>query len=211
MSRVCLSNTRCHFISYFISLFTATAALLVLRDLAFQRDNIRGSAIGCAVAIAAGRLPASPPIQDKALKLVMNIIFLKNDDCASKVIESATFELESVVKSSIENHSKILSAKEGSDEEKAAIDGVLKPVVLFMALCVRRPEIIKVIMEASCRERADIMAKAVKANMPKLAKAASAKHGMPVYCSFVPHAFYSLINTFIVSGTRGCEYRTFSR
>lgn len=184
--------------------------MLVLRDVAFQRDNIRGSAIGCAVAIAAGRLPASPPIQDKALKLVMNIIFLKNSECASKVIESATFELESVVQRSIENHSKILSAKEGSDEEKAAIDGVLKPVVLFMALCVRRPEIIKVIMEASCRERADIMAKAVKANMPKLARAASAKHGMRI--------FYYLSNTLLtshshtdISETRGCEHRTFSR
>ena len=178
------------FFSCCISRFTATAALLVLRDVAFQRDNIRGSAIGCAVAIAAGRLPASPPIQDKALKLVMNIIFLKNSECAGKVIESATFELESVVQSSIENHSKILSAKEGSDEEKAAIDGVLKPVVLFMALCVRRPEIIKVIMEASCRERADIMAKAVKANMPKLARAASAKHGMRIFCLLVKHSVY---------------------
>lgn len=139
---------------------------------------MRGSAIGCAVSIAAGRLPASPPIQDKALKLVMNVIFQKNSDCASKVIDSATFELESVVQSSIDNHGKISKAKEGSEEEKAAIDSVLKPVVLFMALCVRRPEIIKVIMEASCRDHADIMMKAVKANMPKLAKAAAAKHGM---------------------------------
>ena len=139
---------------------------------------MRGSAIGCAVAIAAGRLPASHSIQDKALKLVMNVIFQKNSDCASKVIESATFELESVVRSSIENHTKSANMKEGSEEEKLAIEGVLKPVVLFMALCVRRPEIIKVIMEASCRDGADIMAKAVKANMPKLAKASSAKHGM---------------------------------
>ena len=163
--------------SHFVFTFTATAALIVLRDVAFQRDNMRGSAIGCAVAIAAGRLPASPPIQDKALKLVMNVIFQKNSDCATKVVESATRELEAVVQNAIDNHGETSKSKEGSEEEKAAISGVLKPVVLFMALCVRRPEIIKVIMEASCRDGADIMVKAVKANMPKLAKAAAAKHG----------------------------------
>lgn len=172
--------------------FTATAALLVLRDVAFQRDNVRGNAIGCAVAIAAGRLPASPPIQDKALKLVMNVIFQKNDDCATKVIESATHELEAVVQNAIDNHDKTSNAKEGSEEEKAAISGVLKPVVLFMALCVRRPEIIKVIMEVSCRDGADIMVKAVKANMPKLAKAAAAKHGAYFYSLSV--AFFSIFS-----------------
>jgi hypothetical protein len=52
-----------------------------------------------------------------------------------------------------------------------------------MALCVRRPEIIKVIMEMSCRDGADVVAKAVKANMPKLAKAASVKYGMSRYRS----------------------------
>lgn len=52
-----------------------------------------------------------------------------------------------------------------------------KPVVLFMALCVRRPEIIKAIMEIGCREGADVLAKAVKTNMPKLTKAAAVKHG----------------------------------
>eukprot|EP00804_Cyclotella_cryptica_P030015 CCRYP_016934-RA/>CCRYP_016934-RA protein AED:0.02 eAED:0.02 QI:195/1/1/1/1/1/5/1392/1381 len=174
----------------------ATTALLVLRDVAFQRDRMRGSAIGCAVAIAAGRLPASLPIQDKALKLVMNVIFQKNSDCAGKVIESATRELELATQISIENHEKIVKANEvtstkrekqgssskiqsipQSEEERTVLESVKKPVVLFMALCVRRPEIIKVIMEMSCRDGADVMAKAVKANMPKLAKAASVKHG----------------------------------
>lgn len=174
----------------------ATTALLVLRDVAFQQDRMRSSAIGCAVAIAAGRLPASLPIQDKALKLVMNVIFQKNSDCASKVIESATRELELATQISIENHEKILKANEvnatkrerqgpsskmqlapQSEEERTVLESVKKPVVLFMALCVRRPEIIKVIMQMTCRDGADVMAKAVKANMPKLAKASSAKHG----------------------------------
>lgn len=160
---------------------------------------MRGSAIGCAVGIAAGRLPASPPIQDKALKLVMNVIFQKNEDCARNVIESATFELESVVQDAIDKHEETSKAKEGSDEEKAAINSVLKPVVLFMALCVRRPEIIKVIMEASCRDGADIVVKAVKANMPKLARAAAAKHGTRLCCLSLP-ACLSLNHYVIRSG-----------
>jgi len=174
----------------------ATAALLILRDVAFHRDAMRGAAVDCAVAIAAGRMPGSPPIEDKALKLVMNVIFPKNSDCADKVVESATKELEFATQYSIVNHEKIVKANEAnpkkkekprygtkaallpqSDEEKIALDRVRKPVVLFMALCVRRPDIIKAIMEMSCREGAEILAKAVKANMPKLTKAASVKHG----------------------------------
>mmetsp|Transcript_17830 Transcript_17830/g.38882 ORF Transcript_17830/g.38882 Transcript_17830/m.38882 type:complete len:527 (+) Transcript_17830:1890-3470(+) len=174
----------------------ATAALLILRDVAFQRDAMRGAAVDCAVAIAAGRMPGSPPIEDKALKLVMNVIFPKNSDCADKVVESATKELELATRFCIDNYEKITKANEAnakkkekprhgikaallpqSDEEKMALDRVRKPVVLTMALCVRRPDIIKAIMEMSCREGADILAKAVKTNMPKLTKAASVKHG----------------------------------
>ena len=175
----------------------ATAALLILRDATFQRDVIRRDAVDCAVAIATGRLPASPQIEDKALKLVMNVIFPKNSDCANKVVESATRELELAASFSIENHRKIAEANEAnskkrdksghsttksfllpqSEEEKNALDRVRKPVVLFMALCVRRPEIMKIIMEMSCRDGADVLEKAVKINMPKLAKAASVMHG----------------------------------
>lgn len=174
----------------------ATAALLILRDVAFQRDAVRGSAIDCAVSIASGRLPASAPIEDKALKLVMNVIFPKNSDCASKVMESATKELEFATQYAIDNHDEIEEANKvnarkkeklghvsksplqpQSEEEKIALDRVRKPVVLIMALCVRRPEKIKDIMEMSCRDGANVLAKAVKTNMPKLAKAAAAKHG----------------------------------
>jgi symplekin len=98
----------------------ATSALLVLRDVAFQRDRMRGSAIGCAVAIAAGRVPASPPIQDKALKLVMNVLYQKNSDCAGKVVESATTELEHATQMSIDNHDKILKANAGKDGKEGS-------------------------------------------------------------------------------------------
>eukprot|EP00985_Skeletonema_marinoi_P020340 scaffold12072_cov128-Skeletonema_marinoi.AAC.1 len=174
----------------------ATAALLILRDVAFQRDALRGSAVDCAVAIASGRLPASAQIEDKALKLVMNVIFPKNVDCADKVITSAAKELEFATRFAIENHEKIKKANEASarkkekhgyssksalapqsDEEKQALDRVRKPVVLVMALAVRRPEIIKAIMENGCRDGADVLAKAIRTNMPKLARAAATKHG----------------------------------
>lgn len=174
----------------------ATAALLILRDVAFQRDALRGSAVDCAVAIASGRLPASAQIEDKALKLVMNVIFPKNADCSDKVISSAAKELEFATRFAIENHGKIKKANEStarkkekhgynpksslapeSDEEKQALDRVRKPVVLVMALAVRRPEIIKAIMENGCRDGADVLAKAIKTNMPKLARAAATKHG----------------------------------
>lgn len=174
----------------------ATAALLILRDVAFQRDALRGSAIDCAVAIASGRLPASAQIEDKALKLVMNVIFPKNEDCSDKVVASAAKELEFATRYAIENHEKIKKANEAgarkkekhghssksllapqSDEEKQALDRVRKPVVLVMALAVRRPEIIKAIMENGCRDGADVLAKAIKTNMPKLARAAATKHG----------------------------------
>ncbi|KAL7493329.1 hypothetical protein ACHAWT_002361 [Skeletonema menzelii] len=174
----------------------ATAALLILRDVAFQRDALRGSAVDAAVAIASGRLPASAQIEDKALKLVMNVIFPKNLDCSDKVITSAAKELEFATRFAIENHEKITKANEASarkkdkhghssksalapqsDEEKQALDRVRKPVVLVMALAVRRPEIIKAIMENGCRDGADVLAKAIKTNMPKLARAAATKHG----------------------------------
>ena len=174
----------------------ATAALLILRDVAFQRDALRGSAVDCAVAIASGRLPASAQIEDKALKLVMNVIFPKNQDCSDKVVTSAAKELEFATHFAVENHEKIKKANEArlkrkdkyghssksalapqSDEEKQALDRVRKPVVLVMALAVRRPEIIKAIMENGCRDKADVLAKAIKTNMPKLARAAATKHG----------------------------------
>lgn len=174
----------------------ATAALLILRDVAFQRDALRGSAIDCAVAIASGRLPASAQIEDKALKLVMNVIFPKSTDCSDKVVTSAAKELDFATRFAIENHEKVKKANEAvarkkekhghkaisalgpqSDEEKQALDRVRKPVVLVMALAVRRPEMIKAIMENGCRDGADVLAKAIKTNMPKLARAAATKHG----------------------------------
>ena len=65
----------------------ATAVLLILRDIAFQRDDheTRLAAVECAVGLASGRYPSIPQIQDKALKLVMNVIYAKSDNLAQFV------------------------------------------------------------------------------------------------------------------------------
>lgn len=172
----------------------ATAALLILRDAAFQRSELstRKSAVDCAVGLAAGRLPSSASIEDKALKLVMNVLFPKTETLADLVVESATAELIEAANVAIEKYDAIQAANKAaatknnnpknasapvSDEEKKVMDQVRKPAVLFMALCVRRPEIIKTLMTQCCRENADVLAKAVRTNMPKLARAAATKHG----------------------------------
>lgn len=173
----------------------ATAALLALRDAAFQRTKpeSRKSAVGCAVAIAAGRYPSTSSVEDKALKLVMNVLFPKSEALSNAVVESATIELEHAADYAFSNYDKIQEANKsaplktdphkkhrltaGSEEEKKALDHVKKPATLFMALCVRRPEMIKTLMEFSCKKKADVLLKSVKANMPKLARAAATKHG----------------------------------
>lgn len=170
----------------------ATLVLVALRDVAFQRTKpeIRKDAVECAVAIASGRYPTSFSIEDKALKLVMNVLFPKSDLLANMVLDAATNELVKAAQYAIKNYDEIQQANleaadatkrnpmaPGSDKEKKAIDHVKKPAVLFMALCVRRPEMIKTLMSMSCQEKANVLSKAVRENMPKLARAVATKHG----------------------------------
>jgi len=173
----------------------AKAALLALRDAAFQRSKLdmRRNAVNSAVGIAAGRLPASQSVEEMALKLVMNVLYPKAPDLADQVVASATRELELAANYAIENNEKIKEANEEalskkpdqranhllpqSDLEKSALECVKKPANLFMALCIRRPEIIKNLMTSSCKEGAEVLAKAVRNNMPKLARAAAKKYG----------------------------------
>lgn len=172
----------------------ATAALLVLRDAAFQRDDpdTRRCAVECAVAIASGRLPASASIQDKALKLTMNVLYAKNETLARDVVDAATMELEHFSRVAIEAYDAIQKANDEtekdehqknnplgpqSDEEKQFMDRMRKPAVLYMALCVRRPEIIEKLFQFSSRPKANVLSKAVRINMSKLARAAASKEG----------------------------------
>ena len=170
----------------------ATAALLILRDIAFQRDvEDRNVAVQCAVGIAGGRFQASPTIQDKALKLVMNVLFPRNESLARSVIDAATEEIELAADDAVNSYDEIEKANSESkneaakknplapwsEVEKQAIDRMRKPAILFMALCVRRTDIIGVLFKTSSIEKADVLSKTVRSSMQKLAKAAATKHG----------------------------------
>ena len=170
----------------------ATAALLILRDIAFQRESEdRNVAVRCAVGIAAGRFPASASVQDKALKLVMNVLFPRNEVLARTVVDAATEELELASEDAVGSYDEIEKANAEqkneaakknplgpwSDVEKQAMDRMRKPAILFMALCVRRTDIIGVLFKISGLEKADVLSKTVRSSMQKLAKAAATKHG----------------------------------
>jgi symplekin len=176
----------------------ATTALLALRDAAFQRSNpeARQSAVRTAVALAGGRLGASSSCEDKALKLVMNVLYARSDVLADQVVEAAVAELKLASEYAIENYGKIQTANSAakakenpaehtpngpfapeSAEDKLAMEKVKKPAVLFMALCIRRPKIIKILFELSAAPKADVLSKAVRQNMAKLSKAVGIKHG----------------------------------
>ena len=172
----------------------ATTILLILRDVAFSRSDkaTRRGAVDCAVMVASGSLPASQSIEDKALKLVMNVLYPKGDSLASCVIEAASSELMKASTFAASKYDEILVANKenadknekttsadnpSSDVEREVMEKVKKPALLLMALCVRRPEIIQTLFEVSCRDKADALHKAVRVNMSKMAKAAAAKHG----------------------------------
>ncbi len=176
----------------------ATAALLVLRDAAFQRSDpeSRRGAVRTAVALASGHFGASPSCEDKALKLVMNVLYARSEALANAVVEAAVAELKVASDYAIENYSKIQKANKeaaekeasndhsskgpfapDSEDEKLAMDKVRKPAVLVMALCIRRPEIIKTLFELSSVQKADVLSKAVRQQISKLARAAGIKHG----------------------------------
>jgi symplekin len=176
----------------------ATMALLVLRDAAFQRTDAetRRGAVQTAVALASGHFGASPSFEDKALKLVMNVVYARTDALANSVVEAAITELKVASNFAVAQYEKIQKANKAtaeseagkehsirapfapdSEEEKSAMDKVRKPAVLFMALCIRRPEIIKTLFELSSVPKADVLSKTVRQQMSKLARAAGTKHG----------------------------------
>lgn len=172
----------------------AIAALVILRDIAFNRDveGSRNAAVEAAVGLAAGRFPSTPAIQDKALKLVMNVLFSRNETLAKAVIEAATFELELAAEDAANNYDEIEKANAeaendilkknpssswSSDVEKQVMDRMRKPAILFMALCVRRTDIISVLFNICSREKADVLSKTVRSNMSKLTRATATKHG----------------------------------
>ena len=174
----------------------ATAVLSTLRDIIVQRDvpTIRKTAVDCAVGLASGRLPTSPIVHDKAMKLTMNVLFPKNELIADLVVNAVISDLEESAVWAINNHDDIIKANEEaqskdsalssnplsarSDTEKSAIEKMKRPSVLIMALCVRRIELIQKLFELSCQDKAVVLSKAVRLNMSKLATAIAAKFGV---------------------------------
>ncbi|CAJ1954513.1 unnamed protein product [Cylindrotheca closterium] len=174
----------------------AVTVLLTIRDSAFQRDDVqtRRSAVEAAVCIASGSMNASKSCEDKALKLVMNVLFPKSTTLADLVVEAAVAELKKASDLAVETYDSIQeenaknAAKENyggpkgafapsSEAERLAMDKLRKPVFLFMALCIRRPEIIKKLFQISAVPKADTLSKTVRQNMAKLARAVATKHG----------------------------------
>jgi symplekin len=172
----------------------ATTVLLALRDIAFSRSSVvtRRGAVEAAVMLAAGRLPTNQAIEDKALKLVMNVLFPKSESLGTLVTDASTKELQECANLAISKYDEIVNANKesaekrdksthgdgpSSDVEREVMDQAKKSVTLIMALCVRRPDLIKTMFEVSCTPKADALQKTVRANMSKMARATSAKHG----------------------------------
>jgi len=177
----------------------ATQALLILRDVAFQRDasETRKCAVECAVGLASGRLPSSANFDDsvheKSLKITINVLFSKNELLAELVVDCSLADLECAAKEAIEQYDEIKKANEEAEQkeddrnkkpfaprsalEKHVMGRMRKAAMLCMALGVRRPEIIQTLFSISCREKADVLSKAVRSHMSILSKKAAAKYG----------------------------------
>ena len=154
----------------------ATACLLLLRDVAFYYDagHIRKAAVDVATRIASGRMPSSLPIQEKALKLVMNVLYGKNDAITSLVTQASDAILEEA-----SNEAQTLNPPpvEGSDDEKKATEKMRKAVFFYMALCFRDNDRIPQLLRVCSTEGATLLDKACRICVPKLAKAVAAKIG----------------------------------
>lgn len=174
----------------------AKCSLLLLRDLACQKNStdIRKWAVNCAAGIASGRLPSNPKVQENGLALVVNVLFTKSDSLSGYVVNAAKDELELASKKAIESYDQIEKANKEtepkvvaaakknpfvarSNEEKQFLEKMRGPALLFMAICLRIPEMIKDLFALSSVEKADVLSKAVRMNMMKLSKASAAKHG----------------------------------
>lgn len=197
----------------------ANVALLVLRDACFQRSNItaRKEAITIAVALAAGRAGASASCEDKALKLVMNMMYPRSEIIADCVVNAAMSELTKISGFAQRSYKTIKKAynqkniKEGiankqfpryspdSEEEKIVMDKCQKVVILMMAIVIRRPQLIKNLFEISSIDKADALSKTVKQNMTKLARAVGVKHGASEIALSVAEATNSNENSLLLA------------
>lgn len=161
--------------------------LLILRDVTFQRDNLelRKHAIHCTVGLATGRIPSGKAVNDRALKLLMNVFFPKSSSIAAMVAESILSDFRWAQDVAKDLNDEVQSANEAaekekshvdtkkkfgprSDKEKAAMEKLRKPTLVMMALSLRRPEMVKSLFQAACSPGANILARTVQSSMIKL-------------------------------------------
>jgi symplekin len=174
----------------------AKCGLLILRDLACQKTStdIRKWAVNCAAAIASGRLPSNPKVQENGLGLVVNVLFTKNESLSEFVANAAKDELRYASNKAIECYDQIEKANKEAEPkvfaaakknpyialssiEKELLEQMRGPALLVMAICLRIPEMIEDLFALSSLDKADVLSKAVRTNMFKLSKASAAKHG----------------------------------
>ena len=175
----------------------ATLCLLIFRNLAFQRDVsiLRQYAVKCATGLASGRLPTTPVVHDKALKLAMNVLYGHSESMADMVVKAAVEELENAKSFAIDTYDEVKLANETnpkdiktskniyaprSEKEKETMDRLRKPVLMMMAICARRPEKIEDLFRTSSVDQAETLSRTVKSSMVKLARAVAAREGAAV-------------------------------
>jgi symplekin len=174
----------------------ASAALLLIRNVAFQSDvlEIRKCAVDCMIGISSGRLPSSLSIHEKALTITMKALFSKNDMMANLVVSAVLSDLQEAATWAVSKYDEIQKGNNESqrkdknmrsnplailsDVEKMAVEKMKKMAVLVMALGMRRIELVKKLFELSCQEKSCALFKAVGLNMPKLATATATKYGV---------------------------------
>ncbi len=145
----------------------------------------------------------------------MNVLYPKSTDLASKVVASATRELERVATFAIENNSRIKEANEArakkkgdkqinplqpqSNEEKEAIEMVKKSVNIYIAICIRKPELIEFLMKICSKKDADVLNKAVRNIMPKLTRPLANKYGAAKIALQIADAVDPSMNSLLLS------------
>jgi len=108
------------------------------------------------------------------------------------LLKAALEEMKRASAYAIGNYDKIISAnkiaakaadqgkRQGpiqSEEEKKALEKLKKPAVLYVALCVRKPELLKKLFTLCSQKRADFLARATQDTFPRFAKSVATLHG----------------------------------
>lgn len=168
----------------------ATAALLALRDSAFQHTDLdtRRAAVEAAVSLATGRFQCSTSSASKALKLVVNVMYPRSNVLAAEVTSASLRALKKAIEFAQDTYGDSLkeisqedtftgSIDPRNDDEKKAMDHVRKPLLLMVALCIKRSALIHELFDVCSDSNSDFVAKALRHDMQKLATPLGILHG----------------------------------